>query len=247
MWNASCTSGSQAPASLTVATSIPTTENRDTNSLVRPQGRCFSTGMTANEPSGLTSSEELPFRFHCFSGSLISGTTGLKQREVQLLCLDFGKCSFPPQRIRLVGGGIVLSISRTPDSFGGDSPKYTISQESLDVTASPFLLNGQKDLTTESPTCLTARQPQSWNERKPKEEEKKPWSWPENSDEEMAWIEPVSLSDLPNPWGDMSPIDLEQTTMDSMTSTDDDSEESMILPRNWRNVQPRDVGTTTYT
>ena len=68
-------------------------------------------------------------------------------------------------------------------------------------------------------------------------------------EEPMSMPEPVSISDLPNPMGDLSTIDLEQTSLDCMMSTESDSEseDSVILPRDWRNVQQRDVGTTTYT
>ena len=246
-WRPLSTSGNLGLESPIDASMTPTTKSQGISSPVKPPAKSSLTGMRTSESSGLMSSAELPFRFHSFSGSVTSGTTGWRPREVQLLCLDFGRSSYPPQRIRLVGGGIALSISRTPDSFGEDLPKYTISQESLDTTASPFLLNGQKDLTTQSPQRLTQRQPTRSSEEKPKEEEQKPWSWPENSDEEMAWIEPVSLSDLPNPMEmdledlpplpDLSQICLDQTTMDGLTpSTDSDSEESIILPRNWYNV-----------
>lgn len=89
-----------------------------------------------------------------------------------------------------------------------------------------------------------------WNEENENEEDSPFWSLhgPSEKEEQMSMPEPVSLSDLPNPWGDVSPIDMEPSTMEESTmSTDEDSEESVILPRNWKKDQPRDVGTTTYT
>ena len=66
-------------------------------------------------------------------------------------------------------------------------------------------------------------------------------------EEDPILPEPMDLEDLP-PLPDLSQIYLDPTTMDGLTpSTDSESEESIILPRNWRNVQPRDVGTTIYT
>ena len=99
------------------------------------------------------------------------GTTEWRPREAASLFLDLGRSSYLPPHILISGGPVVLNIWRTLNSSGDGSHEYTISQESLDTTASPFLLNGQKDLTTQSPTRLTSRQPHNWKENKPSDED----------------------------------------------------------------------------
>ena len=239
-WRPSSTSASLGLESPIDATTTRTTENPDTSSRRKLPAKFSLTGTMGNEPSGSTSSVGQPYRFHCSCGSLTSGTTGSRLKEAQCLFLDLGRFSSLPQHILLSGGQTVLSIWRTTNNSGEDLPRYSIYLESRGTTATPFLLNDQRDSMTESPQRLTQRQPQMWNEENENEEDSPFWSLhgPSEKEEQMSMPEPVSLSDLPNPWGDMSPIDLEQTSLDCTMSTDSDSEE---------NVQPRDVGTTTYT
>ena len=202
-----------------------------------------------NEPSGSMNSVGQPYHFHYSSGYATSGITGSRRKEVQFLSLDFRKFSSLPPRIQISGGPTVLSIWKTPSSSGDGSPEYTISHVSRDITAIPLSSNVKRPSTTDSPTRLTARQPERRSSENQSDDDAPFWSLHGNfeMEEDPILPEPVSLSDLPNPWGDQSPIDLEQTSLDCMMSTDSDSEESVILPRNWRNVLPRDVCTTTYT
>ena len=254
-WRPSSTSASLGLESPIDATTTRTTENPDTSSRRKLPAKFSLTGTMVSGASGLMNSVGQPYRLHCSYESSTSGTTESRLREVQSLTVVIGRSLSQLRLIQLTGGGRVLNIWKTPDNSGEDSPEFTISQRSQEDSVYQSSSSTQKVSTTQSPQRLTQRQPQNWSERKLRGEDQRPWHWPNDSDwemEEQMMPEPVSLSDLP-PLPDLSQIlpdtiPIQETSMDGLTpSTDDDSLESVILPRDWRNVQPRDVGTTTYT